>query len=106
MVRVVWCLDFCFMVFLIVYLKMKRVVMEISSVGIEIASQTCCRTEMHGRLCNPLFPVIPIPMIRMVFVRNVGHLSISKEDLHMLTVGRITHSDKHIIRFQSGMACA
>jgi hypothetical protein len=34
-----------------------------SSVEIEIASQTCCRTEMHGRLCTSLFPVIPIPMI-------------------------------------------
>lgn len=29
MVGVVWCLDFCFMVSLIVYLKLKRVVMEI-----------------------------------------------------------------------------
>ena len=65
MVRVVWCLDFCFMVFLIVYLKLKKSGDGDSSVDIEIASQTCCPTEMHGRLCTSLFPVIPIPMIRM-----------------------------------------
>jgi hypothetical protein len=40
-----------------------------SSVDIEIASQKCCRTEMHGRLCRYLIvPLIPIPMIRMLIV--------------------------------------